>query len=145
MLRDSRIVHIIDLLGELRELLLVIDQAGDTAPAILLKLAKEKAEEITRLTRELRQPEFWDGILRYDPFTSVKTTTHEDAIPSMENPLEKVGEPVSSHITDENIIPTEKQSEESGEELDTDNNIADTLSVGKTEWGRTIGCTRRKR
>ena len=110
MLRDSRIVHIIDLLGELRELLLVIDQAGDTAPAILLKLAKEKAEEITRLTRELRQPEFWDGILRYDPFTSVKTTTHEDAIPSMENPLEKVGEPVSSHITDENIIPTEKQS-----------------------------------
>ena len=32
MLRDSRIVHIIDLLGELRELLLVIDQAGDTAP-----------------------------------------------------------------------------------------------------------------
>ena len=57
MLRDSRIVHIIDLLGELRELLLVIDQAGDTAPAILLKLAKEKAEEITRSTRELRQPE----------------------------------------------------------------------------------------
>ena len=126
MLRDSRIVHIIDLLGELRDLLLVIDQAGDTAPAILLKLAKEKAEEITRSTRELRQPEFWDGILRYDPFTSVKTTTHEDAIPSMENPLEKVDEPVSSHITDENIIPTEKQSEESGEELDTDNNIADT-------------------
>lgn len=126
MLRDSRIVHIIDLLGELRELLFVIDQAGDTAPAILLKLAKEKAEEITRSTRELRQPEFWDGILRYDPFTSVKTTTHEDAVPSMENPLEKVGEPVSSHITDENIIPTEKQSEESGEELDTDNNIADT-------------------
>lgn len=126
MLRDSRIVHIIDLLGELRELLLVIDQAGDTAPAILLKLAKEKAEKITRSTHELRQPEFWDGILRYDPFTSVKTTTHEDAIPSMENPLEKVGEPVSSHITDENIIPTEKQSEESGEELDTDNNIADT-------------------
>ena len=118
MLRDSRIVHIIDLLGELRELLLVIDQAGDTAPAILLKLAKEKAEEITRSTR--------DGILRYDPFTSVKTTTHEDAIPSMENPLEKVGEPVSSRITDENIIPTEKQSEESDEELDTDNNIADT-------------------
>ena len=126
MLRDSRIVHIIDLLGELRELLLVIDQAGDTAPAILLKLAKEKAEEITRSTRELRQPEFWDGILRYDPFTSVKTTTHEDAIPSMENPLEKVGEPVSSRITNENIIPTEKQSEESDEELDTDNNIADT-------------------
>ena len=175
MLRDSRIVHIIDLLGELRELLLVIDQAGDTAPAILLKLAKEKAEEITRLTRELRQPEFWDGILRYDPFTSVKTTTHEDAIPSMENPLEKVGEPVSSHITDENIIPTEKQSEESGEELDTDNNIADTEDYSespiienneptheydteeneeendtlypweKLKWGRTIGCTRRKR
>ena len=45
MLRDSRIVHIIDLLGELRELLLVIDQAGDTAPAILLKLAKEKDTE----------------------------------------------------------------------------------------------------
>lgn len=128
MLRDSRIVHIIDLLGELRELLLVIDQAGDTAPAILLKLAKEKAEEITRSTRELRQPEFWDGILRYDPFTSVKTTTHEDAIPNMENPLEKVRRtPISSHITDENINPQQqKQTEESGEELDTDNNIADT-------------------
>ena len=128
MLRDSRIVHIIDLLGELRELLLVIDQAGDTAPAILLKLAKEKAEEITRLTRELRQPEFWDGILRYDPFTSVKTTTHEDAIPSMENPLEKVGEPVSSHITDENIIPTEKQSEESGERTQLPPDSSDAVS-----------------
>lgn len=46
MLRDSRIVHIIDLLGELRELLLVIDQAGDTAPAILLKLAKEKPKKL---------------------------------------------------------------------------------------------------
>ena len=67
MLRDSRIVHIIDLLGELRELLLVIDQAGDTAPAILLKLAKEKAEEITRLTRELRQPEFW-GTWESNPY-----------------------------------------------------------------------------
>ena len=122
MLRDSRIVHIIDLLGELRELLFVIDQAGDTAPAILLKLAKEKAEEITRSTRELRQPEFWDGILRYDPFTSVKTTTHEDAVPSMENPLEKVGEPVSSHITDENIIPTEKQSEDYSESPIIENN-----------------------
>ena len=39
MLRDSRIVHSNDLLGELRELLFVIDQAGDTVPAILLKLA----------------------------------------------------------------------------------------------------------
>ena len=51
MLRDSRIVHIIDLLGELRELLLVIDQAGDTAPAILLKLAKEKSQESDRITQ----------------------------------------------------------------------------------------------
>ena len=34
MLRDSRIVHIIDLLGELRELLLVIDQAGDTCHTV---------------------------------------------------------------------------------------------------------------
>ena len=32
MLRDSRIVHIIDLLGELRELLLVIDQAALDSP-----------------------------------------------------------------------------------------------------------------
>lgn len=65
-------------------------------------------------------------ILRYEPFTSVKTTTHEERFQAWKIPLEKVGEPVSSHITDENIIPTEKQSEESGEELDTDNNIADT-------------------
>ena len=40
MLRDSRIVHIIDLLGELRELLFVIDQAGDTAPPTLFKMGK---------------------------------------------------------------------------------------------------------
>ena len=41
---ETVVSYIIDLLGELRELLLVIDQAGDTAPTILLKLAKEKPE-----------------------------------------------------------------------------------------------------
>lgn len=46
MLRDSRIVHIIDLLGELRELLFVIDQAGDTAPAILLNWQKKKPKKL---------------------------------------------------------------------------------------------------
>ena len=43
MLRDSRIVHIIDLLGELRELLFVIDQAGDTAPCHTVKTGKRKS------------------------------------------------------------------------------------------------------
>ena len=43
MLRDSRIVHIIDLLGELRELLLVIDQAGDTAPCHTVETGKRKS------------------------------------------------------------------------------------------------------
>ena len=38
MTRDSRIAYIINRLGELRELLLVIEQAGDAAPGILLKL-----------------------------------------------------------------------------------------------------------
>ena len=41
MLRDSRIVHIIDLLGELRDLLLVIDQAGDTAHTV--EIGKRKS------------------------------------------------------------------------------------------------------
>ena len=59
MSRDSRIAYIIGQLGELRELLLVIEQAGNAAPGILLKLAREKAEAIDRSTRELRSPQFW--------------------------------------------------------------------------------------
>ena len=62
MTRDSRIAYIINRLGELRELLLVIEQAGDAAPGILLKLAKEKAEEIDRSTRDLRSPHFWEEL-----------------------------------------------------------------------------------
>ena len=51
MSRDSRIAYIITQLGELRELLLVIEQAGNAAPGILLKLAREKAGAIDRSTR----------------------------------------------------------------------------------------------
>lgn len=69
MSRDSRIAYIIGQLGELRELLLVIEQAGDTAPDILLKLAREKAESIDRSTRELRSPRFWAEVDNHDPFT----------------------------------------------------------------------------
>lgn len=43
MLRDSRIVHIIDLLGELRELLLVIDQAGGYGSCHTVEIGKRKS------------------------------------------------------------------------------------------------------
>ncbi len=71
MSRDSRIAYIINQLGELRELLLVIEQAGQDAPGILLKLAREKAESIDRSTRELRSSQFWTELQKHDPFDSV--------------------------------------------------------------------------
>lgn len=85
MSRDSRIAYIITQLGELRELLLVIEQAGNAAPGILLKLAREKAEAIDRSTRELRSPQFWAEIENHEPFADTASTDNREA---------EAGEPV---------------------------------------------------
>lgn len=79
MSRDSRIAYIITQLGELRELLLVIEQAGNAAPGILLKLAREKAEAIDRSTRELRSPQFWAEIENHEPFADTASTDNREA------------------------------------------------------------------
>ncbi len=60
MTSDNRITNIIGQLGELRELLLVIDQSGEETPSILLKLARDKAEGILDVIDGLRSPEFWE-------------------------------------------------------------------------------------
>ncbi len=80
MPQDNHIAHIIRQLGELRELLLVIDQSGTTIPSILLKLAKEKAESIATATQQLRTPEFWVELERHDAFES--DTLMETEIPT---------------------------------------------------------------
>lgn len=85
MSRDSRIAYIITQLGELRELLLVIEQAGNAAPGILLKLAREKAEAIDRSTRELRSPQFWAEIENHEPFADTASADNREA---------EAGEPV---------------------------------------------------
>lgn len=79
MSRDSRIAYIITQLGELRELLLVIEQAGNAAPGILLKLAREKAEAIDRSTRELRSPQFWAEIENHEPFADTASADNREA------------------------------------------------------------------
>lgn len=108
MTRDSRIAYIINRLGELRELLLVIEQAGDAAPGILLKLAKEKAEEIDRSTRDLRSPHFWEELQNHEPFAQDE--------PVQETPIEI--QPASSEqaevaytapMTDEATEPADKE------------------------------------
>ena len=78
MSRDSRIAYIITQLGELRELLLVIEQAGNAAPGILLKLAREKAEAIDRSTHELRSPQFWAEIENHEPFAEAASADTRD-------------------------------------------------------------------
>lgn len=80
MPQDSRIAYIINQLGELRELLLVIEQSGTAAPDILLKLAREKAESIDHSTRELRSPQFWAELQKHDPFADA--APHGDNEPS---------------------------------------------------------------
>lgn len=79
MSRDSRIAYIITQLGELRELLLVIEQAGNAAPGILLKLAREKAEAIDRSTRELRSPQYWAEIENHEPFAEAASADNREA------------------------------------------------------------------
>lgn len=78
MSRDSRIAYIITQLGELRELLLVIEQAGNAAPGILLKLAREKAEAIDRSTHELRSPQFWAEIENHEPFAEAASANNRE-------------------------------------------------------------------
>ncbi len=64
MASENRIINTIAQLGELRELLLVIDQSGEVVPAILLKLARDKAQEIFGSIDALRSPEYWEELNR---------------------------------------------------------------------------------
>lgn len=95
MSRDSRIAYIINQLGELRELLLVIEQAGNTSPDILLKLAREKAESIDRSVRELRSPRFWAELQNHDPFSAISTatpSTNSEETDSFQEQIENIPE-----------------------------------------------------
>lgn len=100
MSRDSRIAYIIGQLGELRELLLVIEQAGNAAPGILLKLAREKAESIDRSTRELRSPQFWTELQNHEPFAD--TAPADEAPPcTPESGVERPAHEAEASATNE--------------------------------------------
>lgn len=110
MSRDSRIAYIITQLGELRELLLVIEQAGNAAPGILLKLAREKAEAIDRSTRELRSPQFWAEIENHEPFADTASTDNREA---------EAGEPVpEAEARQEEASPLQEEPEPEEEPWD---------------------------
>ncbi|OUN72637.1 hypothetical protein [Barnesiella sp. An55] len=97
MSRDSRIAYIINQLGELRELLLVIEQAGQDAPGILLKLAREKAESIDRSTRELRSSQFWAELQKHDPFDSVAPQKSEAPNDDTDTPADYITAETEEH------------------------------------------------
>lgn len=110
MSRDSRIAYIIGQLGELRELLLVIEQAGNAAPGILLKLAREKAESIDRSTRELRSPQFWDELQNHEPFADTAPAEPTEAAPrtpegGVEAPVHEAETSAPDEIFDEQEEP----------------------------------------
>lgn len=110
MSRDSRIAYIIGQLGELRELLLVIEQAGNAAPGILLKLAREKAESIDRSTRELRSPQFWDELQNHEPFADTAPAEPTEAAPrtpegGVEAPVHEAEISATDEIFDEQEEP----------------------------------------
>ena len=92
MPQDSRITYIISQLGELRELLLLIDRSGEETPGILLKLAKEKAEEINRSTRDLRTSDFWAGLQNHDPFTECSTPCENESVTTESAPNPEVAQ-----------------------------------------------------
>lgn len=107
MSRDSRIAYIIGQLGELRELLLVIEQAGNAAPGILLKLAREKAESIDRSTRELRSPQFWTELQNHEPFADTAPT--DEAAPyTPESSAEASAHEAETTATDETLDEQEE-------------------------------------
>ena len=110
MSRDSRIAYIIGQLGELRELLLVIEQAGNATPGILLKLAREKAESIDRSTRELRSPQFWDELQNHEPFADTAPAGPTEAAPrtpegGVEAPVHEAETSAPDEIFDEQEEP----------------------------------------
>lgn len=110
MSRDSRIAYIITQLGELRELLLVIEQAGNAAPGILLKLAREKAGAIDRSTRELRSPQFWAEIENHEPFADTASADNREA---------EAGEPVpEAEARQEEASPLQEEPEPEEEPWD---------------------------
>lgn len=109
MSRDSRIAYIIGQLGELRELLLVIEQAGNAAPGILLKLAREKAESIDRSTRELRSPQFWDELQNHEPFADTAPAGPTEAAPrTPEGGVEAPVHEAETSATDETLDEQEE-------------------------------------
>lgn len=109
MSRDSRIAYIIGQLGELRELLLVIEQAGNAAPGILLKLAREKAESIDRSTRELRSPQFWDELQNHEPFADTAPAEPTEAAPrTPEGGVEAPVHEAETSATDETLDEQEE-------------------------------------
>lgn len=110
MSRDSRIAYIITQLGELRELLLVIEQAGNAAPGILLKLAREKAGAIDRSTRELRSLQFWAEIENHEPFADTASADNREA---------EAGEPVpEAEARQEEASPLQEEPEPEEEPWD---------------------------
>lgn len=92
MPQDSRITYIINQLGELRELLLLIDRSGEETPGILLKLAKEKAEEINRSTRDLRTSDFWTDLQNHDPFAECSMPRENEPITTEAAPNTEVNQ-----------------------------------------------------
>ncbi|MDM8267471.1 hypothetical protein QUW50_00300 [Barnesiella viscericola] len=109
MSRDSRIAYIIGQLGELRELLLVIEQAGNAAPGILLKLAREKAESIDRSTRELRSPQFWTELQNHEPFADTAPAGPTEAAPrTPEGGVEAPVHEAETSATDETLDEQEE-------------------------------------
>ncbi len=139
MPRDSRIAYIINQLGELRELLLVIEQSGDAAPGILLKLAKEKAEEISRSTQDLRSPYFWEELQKHEPFAQSAPTPKE----TIET------RPIAPEQTEETSTEPEREDTEKEKPEEKDDTIhieashnnpekalAEEISPGEEEQGK---------
>ncbi len=129
MTTDNRITDIIAQLGELRELLLVIEQSGEATPPILLKLAREKAEGIFNSTDQLCQPDFWEALNRqylaeWEELQPVEESIAEE--PRPEEPEMAVEEEVVVEEEPvENVFAevVEDESAEEDEELEEDGDL----------------------
>lgn len=79
--------YIIEQLAELRDLLIVIERSGDTAPDILYKLAIEKSQKITQLIEQRCQEVAPSPVVipqEYDEWLDDNTTTDNSADVSVE-------------------------------------------------------------
>ncbi len=66
MANDKRIDNILRHLGELKDLLLVIDGQGENTPDVLYRLADEKAACITQSIWKLRDSRFWQRLDEFE-------------------------------------------------------------------------------